>query len=80
MSKGLIESKAASVANPEEMTALLKTMTADDYRKAYLDYANEFLTYEGFASFYGLESAQAAVIIDTGRAIQDLFANALKRI
>ena len=80
MSKGLIETQAGSMSSSEEMNQLLKTMTADDFRKAYLDYTNNFLTYERFASYYGLTERQASVIIDSGRCIQEVYATAMKEI
>lgn len=78
MSKGLIETQAGSMSTSEEITALLKTMTAEDYREAYLDYTNNFLTYDRFRSYYGLTAAQAASIIDTGRVIQGAYATAMR--
>jgi len=37
--------------------------------EAYLDYVNNFLTHEGYASFYGLSESVAAHIIDAGRLV-----------
>lgn len=78
MNKGVIEQKAGGMSSAEEMAETLKDMTADDFRLAYLDYVNNFLTTERFASYYGLTEDQASLIITTGRTIQDVYAGALR--
>ena len=37
----------------------------------YLDWCNNFLTYERFASYYGLEVTEAKQMINLGRTYQE---------
>lgn len=80
MSKGVIEKEAGSTFSREEINVILTKMTADDFQKAYLDFVNNFLTGERFASYYGLTVRQAETIIATGRAIHETYCAGLKSL
>lgn len=40
-------------------------------QEAYLDYINDYLTVEYFASVYGLSTKEAELLIDLGRLVHE---------
>jgi hypothetical protein len=43
--------------------------TGDRFEKYYLDWVNNFLTYQGYADFYGISIIHASKRIELGRKI-----------
>ena len=44
-----------------------------EYREAFLDYINNFLTVDRFASYYGWSVNDARQVIDDGRALHESY-------
>lgn len=47
-------------------------MTREDFAKIYLDWVNNFLTVDKFASYYGLHQREAVRLIELGKSCHDL--------
>lgn len=45
--------------------------SATVFQNYYLDWLNDFLTYAGYADYYGISEAEAKSRIDVGRKIHD---------
>jgi hypothetical protein len=47
-------------------------MSREDFAKIYLDWVNNFLTVDKFASYYGLHPREAVRLIELGKSCHDL--------
>jgi hypothetical protein len=61
--------------------AMVKLARAGDeaaQRAAYLEYVNNFLTYAGFASYYGMSARDAEVYLTWWRDVHEAHCGAVK--